>query len=145
VTVYVNNDLSVYPKLRSGAYDLRGANMKNGSVVRMSLRGADFTGSTFRSALLIGANLDNARVLAVDFAFANLTGANLAGADLNGNFRNATFTRANLDGARISNTDLRGAKGLSTATLTGVVWTNTLCPDGTNSNANGRTCAGHLN
>jgi hypothetical protein len=34
--------------------------------------------------------------------------------------------------------------GLKTATLTGVVWNKTVCPDGTNSSQNGGTCAGHL-
>jgi hypothetical protein len=37
-----------------------------------------------------------------------------------------------------------GATGLQTATLTGVVWSNTACPDGTTSTSDGGTCVGHL-
>jgi hypothetical protein len=33
---------------------------------------------------------------------------------------------------------------LSAATFTGVTWRNTICPDGTNSDANGNTCVGSL-
>jgi hypothetical protein len=28
--------------------------------------------------------------------------------------------------------------------VTGVTWSNTTCPDGTNSNNDGGTCTGHL-
>jgi hypothetical protein len=55
---------------------------------------------------------------------ADLRGVNLAGADLSG---------ANLNGA-----NLIGAK------VDGVVWNDTTCPDGTNSNSEGGTCLGHL-
>jgi uncharacterized protein YjbI with pentapeptide repeats len=43
------------------------------------------------------------------------------------------LTGANLSGAN-----------LNSATLTGVKWNNTTCPDGTNSNADAGTCIGHL-
>jgi hypothetical protein len=33
---------------------------------------------------------------------------------------------------------------LTGATLTGITWAQTTCPDGTNSNTNGYTCIGHL-
>jgi hypothetical protein len=33
---------------------------------------------------------------------------------------------------------------LTNASLAGVKWVQTICPDGTNSNANGGTCIGHL-
>ena len=36
------------------------------------------------------------------------------------------------------------ALGLKTATLTNVVWSKTVCPDGTNSSNDGGTCAGHV-
>ena len=61
---------------------------------------------------------------------ANLTGANLAYADLTS--------------AHLAITDLSGAF-LAGANLTGVVWSHTICPDGTNSDNNGFTCCGHLN
>ena len=61
---------------------------------------------------------------------ANLTGANLAYADLTS--------------AHLAITELSGAF-LAGANLTGVVWSHTICPDGTNSDNNGFTCCGHLN
>jgi hypothetical protein len=42
-----------------------------------------------------------------------------------------------------ANADLGGAT-LAGANVNGVTWSNTLCPDGTNSTADGGTCAGHL-
>jgi len=44
-----------------------------------------------------------------------------------------------LAGANLTGADLTGAK-LQGATLTGAVWSNTTCPDGTNSNDDGGTC-----
>jgi uncharacterized protein YjbI with pentapeptide repeats len=71
---------------------------------------------------------------------ANLTGSNLTKANLSGaNLSGANLTNANLTGA-----NLKGAN-LHTATLTGVIWNNTTCPDGTNSSSNvGKTCVGHF-
>lgn len=54
--------------------------------------------------------------------------------DLNG----ADLTGANLTGA-----DLKGAT-LEGAILRNVIWGKTTCPDGTISDSNGGTCAGHL-
>jgi hypothetical protein len=121
VIQYVNTDLSGYPKLPSGAYDLTGAD----------LRGADLVGASLGGARLSGANLEGA----------NLTDAVLAGADFSGaKLERVNFTRANLTGARFHNANLRGATGLETATLTGAVWSETICPNGKNSNAVGGTC-----
>ena len=64
----------------------------------------------------------------------DLSGANLAGGDLSA----ANLNRANLSGADLSDADLSGAN------LNRVIWSNTTCPDGTNSNNNGNTCLGHL-
>ena len=56
----------------------------------------------------------------------------------NANLTNTDLTNANLTGA-----NLTGATGLPSATVAGVVWSNTTCPDGTNSDANTNTCVGH--
>ncbi|MGV9362465.1 pentapeptide repeat-containing protein [Amycolatopsis sp. NPDC003731] len=75
---------------------------------------------------------------------ADLRNANLNGASL----RNADLTGADLSGASLRGADLKGA------TIKDVIWANTICPDGTNSNAGVRTdragkqtpqtCEGHL-
>lgn len=72
-------------------------------------------------------------------ATADLRGARLAGAVL----RDADLRGAKLDGADLSRADLTGAD-LTGASLTGVTWSATICPDGSNSDENGRTCRGHL-
>ena len=85
------------------------------------LSGSDLAGADLRGADLSNANLSNAALTSADLASADLTDANLASANLTG----AT---------------------LSLATLTGVIWSNTTCPDGTTSATNGTTppsCVGH--
>ncbi len=108
---------------------------------------------------LAGANLENADVAGRVFGWTNLTYGDLAGADLeNTTFVSTSFARANLAGAdlmgaklglidfghaNLANADLDGAR-LFVVNVSGVVWENTTCPDGTNSNADGGTCIGHL-
>jgi phospholipase C len=83
---------------------------------------------------LAGANLSHR-----DLEQVNLSGANLTGADLDGSHLDDAFLpNANLTGASLRRADLRRAD------LTGVTWSNTTCPDGTNSNNHGNTCVGHL-
>ena len=65
---------------------------------------------------------------------ANLSGCNLSGADLSG----ALLQFSDLSGANLQDDDLSGAN------LNGMLYANTTCPDGTNSDAHGGTCEGHL-
>jgi len=69
----------------------------------------------------------------VNLTHAQLASAILIGADLKG----ANLTGANLTGANLTGANLTGAN------LTGVVWLNTTCPDGPNSDSHGKTCIGH--
>jgi Pentapeptide repeats (8 copies) len=69
-----------------------------------------------------------------NFILTNFTNASLGDAQaLDSDFRGANFTGADLSGA-----DFTGAN-FATA-----IWSNTTCPDGTNSNDNSGTCIGHL-
>lgn len=70
---------------------------------------------------------------------ASLRNARLIGANL----RDADLTNTKLDNANLTNADLTGAK-LDKASTIGVVWKNTTCPDGENSDTVGNTCSGHL-
>jgi uncharacterized protein YjbI with pentapeptide repeats len=93
---------------------------------------------------LTGANLTNGYLINANFTGATLTNAVLAGANLTGStFKTAILVGANLSGANLTNATLKGATGGSSATITGTVWANTTCPDGTNSNNDGNTCKGH--
>jgi hypothetical protein len=72
-------------------------------------------------------------------ACAALAGCNLSGLNLTG----ANLTGANLNSANLTGADLSGAT-VTGANFNKVTWSNTTCPDGTNSNADGGTCTGHL-
>jgi hypothetical protein len=79
----------------------------------------------------------------------SLRNADLVGADLSG----TSLRNADLTGADLTNADLEGAD-VEGAVITEVVWRNTTCPDGTNSDSRapttvngvpvGATCEGHL-
>jgi uncharacterized protein YjbI with pentapeptide repeats len=135
--------------------DLHNADLRNGS----------FEVATFTRANLTSARMDLARAAFVSFLDAQManiswrdgdgTGdylkdADLHGADLRGtSFAAARFLGSNLRGARLdgvdlSRADLTGANLDKAKGLSSVVWSDTTCVDGTNSDANGGTCIGHL-
>ena len=111
---------------------------------------------------LSGANLNGATIEGgyKPLQFANLSGSNLNGATLGGGpnelavLQSANLSGANLNGAIISGfrplqaTNLSGAN-LRGASVTGIdplleaLYSNTTCPDGTNSDNDGGTCVGH--
>ena len=72
----------------------------------------------------------------VNLSFADLTGAQFENVDMvDANLRFADLTDADFD-----ESNLRGAK------ISGAIWDNTTCPDGTNSDDNGDegfTCDEH--
>jgi hypothetical protein len=94
-----------------------------------SLAGCNLSGLNLAGAQLPGANLSEANLKGTDLNGADLSGANLSNANLNG---------ADLSGADLSGADVAGAN------FNKVTWSGTTCPDGTNSDADGGTCAGHL-
>jgi hypothetical protein len=71
-------------------------------------------------------------------------GADLAGSDLRGaNLQGVDLTGANLRGTDLTGATLKGAT-LDDANLTEVVWSGTICPDGTNSDSADDSCENHL-
>ena len=85
-------------------------------------------------------DLSGATFGSVDLTNAAMYGDNLTGATLTGA---GTFTGTNLSYDNFANADLTGAFSLSGAILTGATWSNTTCPDGSNSDTNaGSTCIG---
>jgi virginiamycin B lyase len=115
-----------------------------------ALAGCNLHGLTLTNAQLAGANLTAANLLNANLAGANLAGADLAGANLNGanlngvDLTGANLSGANLNGANLTGASLKGALITSTTNFNNVTWSNTICPDGTNSNNDGGTCIGHL-
>jgi uncharacterized protein YjbI with pentapeptide repeats len=148
--VFGDNDLSGasfrYAQMRRTDYE--DVTLANADLYRADLRGASFTnggiaGADFERADLRGARLTRTDAsdpgLQTSFRRADLTGADLSDADFSG----ATFERANLTGANLAEAVLTSAR-FRRAILSRVIWSNTTCPDGTNSDTNGGTCIGHL-
>lgn len=113
------------------------------------LKGKDLTGA------MLPQNGFGNEVGSVDMSSTNFINAYLGNSSFhnsnltNSNFTNAIildsdFTGANLTGVNFTGANLTGAGSMDTATITGVIWSNTICPDGTNSDNNGNTCSGHL-
>jgi hypothetical protein len=116
-----------------------GAKLGGSNLAGQNLQGAFLVGAT-----LSGSNLSGAQAQGAFLNGANLSGANLGGARLNDAILiGANLTGANLAGANLTGANLTGA-ATGGANFGGVAWSNTTCPDGTNSDAHGNSCAGHL-
>jgi uncharacterized protein YjbI with pentapeptide repeats len=94
-------------------------NFQDVTIKNTNLAGFDLRGAYFEHADLSSLNLSNTNLSCSYAAFAN--------------FKSVNFTGANMRYAKFGG-----------ALLTGAIFNNTTCPDGTNSNTNGNTCAGHL-
>jgi outer membrane protein assembly factor BamB len=124
--------------VRCTATDAAGNRANASFLVVVSAPGADCNLSHY--PLVKGAlNLKNANLSGCYLPRANLAGANATNANLTGTYLDG----ANLSSANLSQAKLQGAT-LTHANLSGVTWSQTTCPDGTNSNADGGTCTGHL-
>lgn len=132
--------------------NLTGANLKNVNLAGADVQGTIFTGVTWpglESGDIIGTpaslpahfSLVDAYIVGPDVSLvsANLAGANLSGTDLQG----AGFALADLDNANLTGANLTDAF-LDEASLTGVTWSNTICPDGTNSDNDFGTCVNNI-
>ena len=88
---------------------------------------SEVSGVNFSNSNLADSDFSESRAVGANFTDATLTDAIIEGADFTG----ANFTNADLTDAFIARTQLARA-----------VWSNTTCPDGTNSDANNGTCEG---
>jgi hypothetical protein len=141
----VDTNLSRFPKLADGAYNLSGANLSGAYLNGLSLVGADMNNANFSGAVFINVSTFLASMTNANFTGASFTNVILSFANMTRSiFKNAHFTSANLSSANLTSATLLGATGLLTATLTGVIWNKTVCPDHTTSNQDGGTCVGHL-
>ncbi|NDB65832.1 MAG: pentapeptide repeat-containing protein [Euryarchaeota archaeon] len=127
--------------------DFSGAQMYHG-VWRQSdfsdalLVGSQLAYTEFRYSDLSGANLTNAIMYGgSDWLMVNLSGADLTNAWMyDVDLRYADLTGADLTGARLAYLN----PSYGPADITGVTWTNAICPDGTNASTVGNTCANNL-
>ena len=102
-------------------------------------RGIRLLGSTVTGADWWDNNLINADLRFTDFTMAIIIGVWMGGANLEG----ANFTDANLVFSGLQNANVIGPEGVLYGKVP-TIFDNTICPDGTNSDANGGTCIGHL-
>jgi uncharacterized protein YjbI with pentapeptide repeats len=109
--------------------DLRGADLYFADFRNANVSGANFSGNFFHSFDLPGAIVQNANFSGASMTFMNMRDTDLSGADLSGtslghvSFHNADFSDATLLGAERSN-------GVH---FDNVIWSNTTCADGSNS------------
>ena len=145
----------------------RNANLAGGDGLFTTFHNTDFSGSSmyngiwrnseFNNALFVGSQLSNTEFRYSDLSGANLSGAvayggsdwlmvNLSGAELTNawmydvDLRYADLTGADLTGARLAYLN----PSYGPADITGVTWTNAICPDGTHASTVGNTCANNL-
>lgn len=91
-----------------------------GSELLALLVNADLRGTDFSGAYILGVHFGGARLAGANFTDANLSGSNLEGADI------ISYQQAQ-DYAHLG--------------LQQTIFSNTICPDDTNSDDNGGTCA----
>jgi uncharacterized protein YjbI with pentapeptide repeats len=120
---------------QGGLADLSGSSFDNAFFNNVSFYG-NLTNASFRNASLVDSTIDVSPAPSnkVDFRNADLTGATIVG-----NYQNANFSKANF-----TNANLSGVTGMPTANVSEATWVNTICPDGSNSDSSGNTCAGHF-
>ena len=124
--------------------DLSGASLTGANLSGANLNKATLTNAVLTDANLNASNLNDVAASGANLANANLSGANLNGASLQGaNLSRANLSAANLTGANLTGVNLTGAITTGAA-FDKVIWSNTVCPDGTNSDSHGQTCIGHL-
>jgi len=127
--------------------DFSGAQMYQGIWRQSDFSDALFIGSQlayteFRYSDLSGANLSGAVAYGgSDWLMVNLSGADLTNAWMyDVDLRYADLTGADLTGARLAYLN----PSYGPADITGVTWTNAICPDGTHASTVGNTCANNL-
>jgi uncharacterized protein YjbI with pentapeptide repeats len=131
---------------------LRNTNLEDGyapgaSFINADLRGANLYFAFFRGGNLSGANFSNNWLSSVDFESSILqnaifTGSDLFGVDMrNSDLRGADLSFTTLTYVSLNNADLRSANLLGAelkvgTNLSGIIWGNTTCSDGSNSDDN---------
>ena len=99
----------------------------------------------FNNDNLTNADISNASAAGSSFDHTNLTNANFSNTDMSQvSMQNATIQNTNFSNVNFTNAFLQGSTGFSSANVNGATWSNTTCPDGTNSDNNGHTCVGHF-
>ena len=130
--------------------DLSGAALEDASLDGANLSWAVLDGAGAGFAPFVDANLSNAHWVDGSAVGATFNGADMHRIDLRGtdlraaNFQGTDLRYARLDGVDLTNANLTGANWRAATGLASATFSNTTCPDGTNSDTNaGSTCVGH--
>lgn len=133
------------PGLGTFLDNLSGVDLSAADLRYRNFRNANFSNSSLDSTGFSGADLTNANFSGTIAEFSSysgdLTGVNFSNADL----KFASFDNVSGSQTNFTNTNLNQAHFNGTVNLTNTIWSNTTCPDGTNSDNNSGTCVGHLN
>lgn len=121
-----------------------------GAASGCTFTGVDFTGAALVLDISGGSNATNANFTNVTFnnggsgSGSQLSGSIFTGANFsNANLVRSIFTSNDFTNANFTNANLTGVSTDGGSNYTGAIWSNTTCPDGTNSDNDGNTCIGH--
>ena len=129
--------------------NLSGANLSELGLSDMNFHSGNFSGTNFSQAILSGGHFYSANLQGSDLSYVHLDSAYLNSAFLqNANLQDSNLRYAQMYGADLTGADFTNAilteTDLRNTTMTGVIWSDTTCPDGTNSDQNGGTCENNI-
>lgn len=110
--------------------------------VECEVAGEDFSDSDLNSSVFFEADVQSAIFVNSNLSDSDFSGALATNADFTGaTLADSIIVGADFSGADFTNANLTDAFVFET-TVTNAIWSNTICPDGTNSDANNGTCEG---
>jgi len=124
-----------------------GANFSYQNMCEVNMSNATFNNVNFTDAILTLTNGSNTSFIGTNFTGVSANGVNFSNSIFTGaNFTNAVLTNVNLSNSTYTNANFTGANltgaNMNNGTFTGATWSNTTCPNGTNSNNENNTCVG---
>jgi uncharacterized protein YjbI with pentapeptide repeats len=112
-----------------------------GHGTNINFKNAELNYTSFINVVYQNANFSNTTLYHSDLSGSDFSNSNMTGLiSVDG----ANFSNVNLTNVNFTNANLNLAQNMGIANVTGVTWSNTTCPDGSNSNSNGNTCVGHF-
>lgn len=114
---------------------LQGRDLTNAWLKYSYMPESNFSHTTMTNAVLEGAVIGSGDFSSTDLTNANMTSIVASTVD---------FTSSTLVNVNFTSADLTNSIGLTTSSVDGATFSNTICPDATNSDTNGGTCVGHL-
>ena len=118
---------------------LRNADFRELQMRHLRWLHGNFSGANISSADIYEVSFSSVDLQGVDFSYTDFVSVDIIGTNLQG----VDFRSAFLVNVYFVDSDLNGAD-LTDISHLGVTWSNTICPDGTNSNDNGNTCENNL-